>query len=113
MKKTKKIAVIAIAVAMMLVFSATVFADETPVRYFNAEGFRVNIDPDASFFRNQAGNMIFGGGCWYVDADGNVVNAWGYRVFDENGNIITGQNERNGSCCGGARRGWGANSRWQ
>lgn len=71
----------------------------TQTQFFNEDGTQINWQ--GNFTQNDAGNWMFGRGCWYVDADGNVVSAWGQRMFDANGNPISG-----------AYGGWGGCWRW-
>ena len=57
----------------------------TSQQFFTSNGTAVNWQ--GGFTQNDTGWM-FGRGCWYIDADGNVVSVWGHMIYDADGNPI-------------------------
>lgn len=113
MKKMKKIVALCLVLVMGMAFASTaVYArgrhgawrqphtntQHHATQLFTADGFEVNWQ--GGFRQQQDGDWTFGRGCWYVDADGNVVNVWGMRMYDAYGNPASGNfgGWNNGSC---------------
>ena len=67
-------------------------------RYFNAYGTEVTFQP-RNLWQDDDGNVMFGRGCWFLDAGGNVVNAWNSQVFDADGNAVVWGGAGWGYCC--------------
>ncbi|MCL1996011.1 MAG: hypothetical protein FWG63_07395 [Defluviitaleaceae bacterium] len=127
MKKMRKIMAVGLTLVMVLGFTNSVYANRrfahhnnvhrnnvhhsnmfTPVstaQFFTEDGFPVNWQ--GGFRQNVSGDWQFGRGCWFVDADGNVVSAWGSRMFDAAGNPVPG------GYFGGGCWGPGGCWRWQ
>ena len=102
----KKIGAIALAAVLTLVFAANVYADNRGrgqhMRLFNEAGAEVNFQ--GGFGRCLEGDATFGRGCWYIDENGDIVSAFGYRIYDEYGNPVEwnrnlGRIRRGGGFC--------------
>ncbi|MCL2415876.1 MAG: hypothetical protein FWD01_03585 [Defluviitaleaceae bacterium] len=104
MKNFRKI--MAFALVLVFTFAIVTSVSANQIRVYNEDGVQVNIGNDIN---TRGGGYYFGGGCWFTDADGNVVNARGMRMYDVNGNPITqnqwqtmngnGTRRRGGGCC--------------
>jgi hypothetical protein len=100
MKVMGRLAAMCLAMCLVLImgmaFTSTVYArcrggrwaPETTVQFFTADGVEVNWQ--GGFSQNDAGNWMFGRGCWFVDDDGNVVNVWGSRIYCADGYPASG-----------------------
>ncbi|MCL2415875.1 MAG: hypothetical protein FWD01_03580 [Defluviitaleaceae bacterium] len=84
MKNFRK--VMALALVLVFTFGIVTSVSANQMRVYNEDGIQVNVGRNVTL---RDGEYFFGGGCWFVDADGNFVNARGFRMFDANGNPIT------------------------
>lgn len=113
MKVLKGIVPTVLALVMVFGLGTDVYAQgrgrmwgpATAAQFYTADGIEVNWQ--GGFARNNSGNWTFGRGCWFLDDDGNTVNAWGTIIFDSEGNPVYDPAYGWGGCFGGGRRGWG------
>ena len=62
------------------------FAPSNTARFYTEQGFPVNWSGGA--VRHHSGGWGFGRDCWFIDASGNPVSAWGSQMFDAFGNPV-------------------------
>ena len=103
----KKFGIAVLAFVLVIAFTGNVYAanrGRQRMALFNEAGIEVNYQ--GAFGRCFEGNATFGRGCWYIDENGNIASAFGYQVYDENGNLMEwnrnfGRAGRGGGFCPG------------